>query len=481
MTLLKKREPIDKSQLMFSRKDLLKIIIPVFFQQVLAMTVGMINSMMVSNAGDAAVSGVSLVATLDGVLVVFFTALVTGGGVIVAQRLGTKNTKDISEAAKQLLYATTIMATLVTTVVLTFRQPLLSSLFGDAEADVLMHANDYFFFVALSFPFLAISEASGACFRSSGNSIIPLINSFIINGVVIGCNGIFVIWLEMGAKGAALSTLIARIVGAAILLIQVLNKKYPVHIERLFHYKPSLKVIKGILHIGVPNGIENTLFQFGRLMTQALIATFATAVIAANSVALNLANFQYAVNTAFTVVMVPVVGRCIGAKRIDQAKYYSKLLIAAEYVMMWLVIGVTLIFIRPLMSAYGISEDAVELTIKLVLYHSIMAAAIYPLGFLLPSTFRAASDVKFTLYVSMISMWCLRVALAYFLALESVTIFKVITIPGLGMGIIGVWVAMFLDWILRSTLYLIRYVRDRWLRSKLLQMEDSHDTNGDIK
>jgi putative MATE family efflux protein len=469
MSLFKGRSKIDKSELLFSRRDLLKIIIPVFFQQILAMTVGMINTMMVSNAGDAAVAGVSLVVTLDNVLIVFFTALVTGGSVIVAQRLGTSNTKDISEAAKQLMYATTIVATVVMATVLIFRVPLLNALFGDAEPEVLKHANDYFFLVCLSFPFLAISEAAGACFRSSGNSIIPLLTSLSINGILIGCNSIFIIWLDMGAQGAALSTLIARICGAAILLILVLNKKYPVHIENLFHYKPSLKVIKGILQIGVPNGIENTLFQFGRLLTQSLISTFATAVIAANSMALNLANFQYAVNTAFSVVMIPVVGRCIGAKRIDQAKHYSFKLMMAEYGMMWLVIAFTLIFIRPLMSAYGVSEDAVELTIKLVLYHSIMAAAIYPLGFLLPTTFRAASDVKFTLFVSMISMWVLRVALAYFLALESVTLFNAITLPGLGMGIMGVWVAMFLDWILRSTLYLIRYLRGRWLKSKLLE------------
>ena len=469
MSLFKGRSKIDKSELLFSRRDLLKIIIPVFFQQILAMTVGMINTMMVSNAGDAAVAGVSLVVTLDNVLIVFFTALVTGGSVIVAQRLGTSNTKDISEAAKQLMYATTIVATVVMATVLIFRVPLLNALFGDAEPEVLKHANDYFFLVCLSFPFLAISEAAGACFRSSGNSIIPLLTSLSINGILIGCNSIFIIWLDMGAQGAALSTLIARICGAAVLLILVLNKKYPVHIENLFHYKPSLKVIKGILQIGVPNGIENTLFQFGRLLTQSLISTFATAVIAANSMALNLANFQYAVNTAFSVVMIPVVGRCIGAKRIDQAKHYSFKLMMAEYGMMWLVIAFTLIFIRPLMSAYGVSEDAVELTIKLVLYHSIMAAAIYPLGFLLPSTFRAASDVKFTLFVSMISMWCLRVALAYFLALESVTLFNAITLPGLGMGIMGVWVAMFLDWMLRSTLYLIRYLRGRWLKSKLLE------------
>ena len=469
MSLFKGRSKINKSELLFSRRDLLKIIIPVFFQQVLGMMVGMFDTMMISSAGDAAVSGISLVVTLDNVLMVFFTALVTGGTVIIAQRLGTAKTKDISEAAKQLLYAATAMAAVVMTIALIFRVPLLNTLFGNAEADVLMHANDYFFIICLSFPFVAISEATAACFRSAGNSIIPLIISLSVNGINIGGNAIFIFVFDMGAKGAALSTLIARIVGTVILLLLVLNKKYPVHIENLFRYKPNFKVVKEILHIGVPSGIETMLFQFGRLLTQSLIATFATSVIAANSVALNLANFQYAVNSSFIVVMTPVIGRCIGAKRTDQAKHYSLRLVMADYAMLWLVIGATLIFINPLMNAYGISADAVELTVELVLYHSLVAAVIYPLGFLLPSTFRAASDVRFTLFVSMISMWVLRVALAYFLALDSVTIFKLITVPGLGLGIKGVWLAMFLDWILRSTLYLIRYLRGKWLKVKLLE------------
>lgn len=469
MSLLKRGAGIDKSELLFSRRDLLKIIIPVFLQQILGMTLGMFDTMMVSSAGDAAVSGISLVVTLDNVLMVFFTALVTGGTVIIAQRLGTANTKEISEAAKQLLYAATAMSVAVMTLALIFRVPLLNTLFGSADAAVLKHANDYFFLICLSFPFVAISEATAACFRSAGNSVIPLIISLSVNSINIGGNAIFIFVFDMGAKGAALSTLIARIVGTVILLLLAVKKKYPVHIENLFHYKPRFKVIKEILHIGVPSGIETMLFQFGRLLTQSLIATFATSVIAANSVALNLANFQYAVNSSFIVVMTPVIGRCIGAKRTDQAKHYSLRLVMADYAMLWLVIGATLIFINPLMKAYGISADAVDLTVELVLYHSLVAAVIYPLGFLLPSTFRAASDVKFTLFVSMISMWVLRVALAYFLALDTVTIFKVINIPGLGLGIKGVWLAMFLDWILRSTLYFIRYLRGKWLKVKLLE------------
>ena len=463
MSLFKMGAKLDKSELLFSRRDLLKIIVPIFLQQILGMTLGMFDTMMVSSAGDAAVSGISLVVTLDNVLMVFFTALVTGGTVIIAQRLGTAKTKDISEAAKQLLYAATAMAVLVMTMALIFRVPLLNALFGDAEADVLMHANDYFFFICLSFPFVAISEATAACFRSAGNSVIPLIISLSVNSINIWGNAIFIFLFDMGAKGAALSTLIARIVGTVVLLLLALQKKYPVHIENLFHYKPKVKVIKEILHIGVPSGIETMLFQFGRLLTQSLIATFATSVIAANSVALNLANFQYAVNSSFIVVMTPVIGRCIGAKRIDQAKHYSLRLVMADYAMLWLVIGATLIFINPLMKAYGISPDAVDLTVELVLYHSLVAAVIYPLGFLLPSTFRAASDVRFTLFVSMISMWVLRVALAYVLALDTVTVFKTISFQGFGMGIKGVWLAMFCDWIFRATWYIIRFIKGTWL------------------
>ena len=201
-------------------------------------------------------------------------------------------------------------------------------------------------------------------------------------------------------------------------------------------------------------------------MTQSLISILGTTVIAANSVALNIANFQYCVNTAFAAVMIPVVGRCIGARKIDQAKYYSRKLLFMCYAGLWLVIGVTLIFIGPLISFYSLSEEASWLTAKLVIFHSIVAALIYPLGFLLPTTFRAASDVRFTLVISMVSMWGLRVASAYVLALDTVSVFNLFTVPGLGLGVAGVWIGMMLDWIFRSVIYTVRYVSGRWLRVK---------------
>ena len=463
MAFLKKAEAINKNELLFSNKKLVKMMIPLMIQQILNITVGVVNSVMVSHAGDAAVSGVSLVNTMDGMLIIFFTALVTGGAVVLSQAVGKGDIKGISDAAKQLMYAATILACVLTVTVLIFRHQLLDMLFGAVEADVMQSAHDYFFPVALSFPLLAISESIHACFRADGKTFDSLMVSFIINIVNIIGNCIFVLGFEMGAFGSAISTVVCRFVGVVILLVMISNKKRTVHMEHLLRYKPDFMVIKKILHIGVPNGIENTLFQFGRLVTQTLIALLPTAAIAAHSVALNIANYQYAVNTAFCCAAIPVIGQCIGADREDQAKYYSWLLMKLEYVMMWVIIVLTVVLLRPLLSTYDVSAAAKELAYWLVISHSVVVAIIYPLGFLLPSVFRAASDVKFTLVVSMLSMWGIRIAFAYVLALPEVSLFGLFSFDGFNMGMWGVWIAMMLDWVCRAVLYTIRFFTDKWL------------------
>ena len=465
MTLTKRSAPIPKEELLFSRKAFIQLVIPLVLQQVLNVTVGTIDSMMVAYAGEAAVSGVSLIGTLDTLLVIFFTALVGGGSVVVAHTLGSKDSRSVNEAAKQLLYIVTAVATVLTVTVLALRRPLLSLLFGDVEPAVMQNAMDYFFYVALSFPLLAVYESIAACFRSSGNTMISLIVSLIINLVNVGGNALLIMGFDMGAKGAAIATTFARLVGMIILLVLIHQKKHPVHIERLFHYKPHLPTIKRILHIGVPNGVENCMFQFGRLLTQTLISTMGTAVIAANAVALTISNFQYVTGTACSTAMITLVGRCIGAKQERQAKYYSRTVLLLNYVIIWVVILFTVIFLNPLVAVYGLSEGSAELSKQLILYHAIFAAAIWPIGFMLPSAFRASGDVHFPMVVSMASMWVFRVAGAYVMALESVSVFGLFTIPGLGMGIMGVWIAMTVDWGFRVALYAHRYLSDRWLRA----------------
>ena len=465
MSIFQRAKAIPKEELLFSRKAFIKLMIPLIIQQVLNVTVGTVDSMMVSYAGEAAVSGVSLVNSLDTLLIIFFTALVTGGSVVITHTLGRGDAEGIKESAKQLLYIATAGATLLTVTILIFRGPLLSLLFGEVEDDVMASASIYFFFVALSFPLLAITSSVDAMLRASGNTLTSLLVSLAINIINVCGNAVLIMGFNMGAAGAAISTTFSRLVGTVILLIIAHNKKSPVHVEKLLHYKPDFKIIKKILYIGVPNGIESSMFQFGRLLTQTLISTMGTAVIAANADALTVCNFQYIIGTACSSAMVTTVGRCIGAGKEDQAKYYSRSILAFNYVMLWSIILVTMAVLSPIVSVYNLSGFSSELAKELVIYHSICAALIWPIGFMLPSSFRAAGDVRFSLVISMISMWTLRVAGAYVLALDVVSVLGLFSFPGLGMGIMGVWIAMTVDWVFRAAFFLFRYLSGGWLRA----------------
>ena len=455
-----------RSAPLFSGRALFSIIFPLILQQILSITIGTADSMMVARAGEAAVSGVSLVNTLDTLLVLVFTSLVSGGSVVVSQALGRKDFTGARTAAKQLLYASTGIALLVSVTVILCRHPLLNLLFGAVEADVMQSALGYFFFVALSFPFLAIESANAASFRAMGNSMISLLVSLMMNLINIGGNALFILVFEWGAIGAAVATLIARIVGATVLTILLHSKKNAVYLEKLLQYKPDFRVIRSILHIGVPNGIENGMFQFGKLLTQTLISTMPTAAIAANAVANTLANIQYMTGAAFSNTMVTVVGRCIGAEEKEQAKRYARLLTVLEYLALFIMALVTVIFAKPLIAVYDLSPDSSALAYRLILYHSICAVLVWPIAFTLPSAFRASSDVRFPLVVSMFSMWTFRVALSYVFAQETVSLFGLITFPGLGMGVMGVWVAMTVDWLFRMVMFIWRFVSGKWLTVK---------------
>jgi putative MATE family efflux protein len=428
-----------------------------------------VDTIMVSHAGEAAVSGVSLVSSLDVLLLIFFTSMIGGGSVVLAQALGRNNREQTNEAAKQLLYAVTFLATILLVFVSLARKLMLGLLFGDAEETILKNAQDYLFFLALSYPFIAIRDSIGSCFRASGNTRVSLVVSIILNAVNVGLNAVLIYGCNMGASGAGLATFLARIVGAGIMIALILNKKHTIHIERLFHYKPDFSIIKKILKIGIPNGIENAMFQLGRVLTQSLISSLGSTAIAANAVALNISNYQYMTGGTFSPVMITVVGRCIGAKDKKQAKFYSRRLLFMNYCMIWAVIAFTLIFMNPLLGAYQLTEASNALAKQLIWYHAIWAALIWPIGFMLPSAFRAAGDVRFSMVVSMATMWIFRVFGGYICALETVSVFGLFSIPGLGLGIGGVWFAMTIDWVFRSGLFFYYFVRGKWLKKNVLE------------
>ena len=448
--------------MLFSGKDLMKITFPLILQQLLNVLVGTVDSIMVANVGEEAVSGISLVGSLDTVLITFFTALTAGGTVVIAQFLGQKNTQRVREATKQTLYISTLAALVLAVVVLIFHVPLLHLLFGDADPGVLHHAKKYFFILVLSFPFLAIDGACGSALRAAGDSMTSMLVSLGMNLVNVAGNALLIYVIPLEAAGAALATLASRAAGAVALILMLHSDRWPVKLERLFHYRPDWTIIRRILHIGVPNGIESCMFQFGRLMTQSLISGLGTVSIAANSIANTLANYQYLPGTAIGNASITVVGRCIGAGEKKQAKRYSRILLLTAYGCLWVVALITLLFGKGIIGAWQLSEESTAMTLRLITFHSIVAALIWPIGFVLPSMFRAASDVKFPMGVSIASMWVFRIALSFVLAPQELHLFG-LTIPCLGMGVMGIWIAMTIDWAVRTLLYAWRYLSGRWL------------------
>ncbi len=453
---------MDNKKPLFSNSDLVKIALPLIIQQVLAVTIGMVDTIMVSSAGEAAVSGVSLVNSLDTMLVIAFGALVSGGAVIVAQFLGQGNREGALSSAKQLLYSSAAVALIISVTVMILQNFLLNLLFGDVEPDVMQSAKDYFVFVALSFPFLAINNAGGALYRVMGNSTMSMLISLMMNVINVCGNYVLIYNFGMGAAGAAISTFVSRIIGTVVTLALLRNRRNTVYVDNYLDYRPDFPVIKEILRIGVPNGIENSMFQFGKLMTQSLISSMGTAAIAANAVASTLANYQYMPGTAFSNTIVTIVGRCIGAEEKEQAKRYSRILITATYICLWAVVALTFFIAKPVIGIYELSASGAEIAHELIIYHAICAAVIWPIAFTLPSAFRAASDVKFPLIVSMFSMWTFRVGLSYYFSLDVVEIFG-FSFAGLGLGPLGVWVAMTVDWVFRAILFGIRFLRGKWL------------------
>lgn len=452
--------------MLFSKKDLMHLILPMIVQQVLTITVGTVDSMMVASAGEAAVSGVSLVGTLDAILVIAFSSLVTGGTVAVSHALGSGDKAFSRECAKQLLYVSAFIALLIGAVVGVFRMPVLSLLYGSAEESVLMHAERYLGILVLSFPFLAIYSSGAAIFRTMGDTMTGLWLSVVANLLNVGGNALFIFGMGMGAAGAAASTFIARAVCAVIILFMLRSRSRDIYIENMLRYKPHPGVIKTILRIGVPHGIESSMFQFGRLATQILISAMGTSAIAANSVANTIANYLYLPASAIDNAAITVVGRCYGAKETEQAKKYARTLLFWVYLCMWAVSLVLFFTAEPIIGIYKLSAEGTRIAVELTFFHCIATSLVRPLAFSLPSIFKATGDAKYSMAVSTVSMWVVRVGLAFVLSPEELNLFG-LTLPGMGLGIMGVWVAMVGDWVLRAALYSVRFVRGTWLRQRI--------------
>ena len=440
--------------LIFSKKDLRKLIVPLIIEQILAVTVGMADVMMVSSAGEAAVSGVSLVDMINVLLINIFAALATGGAVVSSQFLGAKDRQKACQAAGQLLFISFVLSVLITAVILFLKTPLLRLLFGKIENDVMQASLTYLTISAISYPFIAVYNSCAALFRSMGNSKVSMYTSTGMNIINIAGNAIFVFGFHIGVAGVALSSLISRFFACFVMLFLLNNPLHEIHITLKERFRPSLSMIKNILYIGIPSALESSMFQLGRVLVVSIIAGFGTVQIAANAVANNLDAFGCIPGQAISLAMITVIGRCVGAGDYSQAKYYAKKLLKITYLIMISLNCVILLTMPLILKIYHLSEATIQLASILVLIHNGCAMILWPLSFVLPNALRASNDVRFTMVISIFSMWTFRIVFSYILG------------QGLGWGAIGVWVAMILDWIFRVICFTVRFLSGKWQKYK---------------
>ena len=429
---------------MFTRKDLTRLLAPLIVEQVMAVLVGMVDIVMVAAVGETAVSGVSLVDSISLFIIQLLAALATGGAVISAQYLGKKQPENACRAAGQLIFATTLLSVAVTLIALAGNRFLLGAVFGKVDREVMDNAVLYFWITALSYPFLAVYNSCAALFRSMGNSKVSMMVSLVMNVINVAGNALCVYGLHMGVSGVAYPTLLSRVVAALFMLCLIRKPGNPVRIDTLKELRPNFQMIKNILSIGIPNGLENGMFQFGKIALQSLVSSLGTAAIASYAVASNLVMLLYLPGNAIGLGLITIVGQCMGAGERKQAKRYTRSLVILNYGILLLICAVLVGFTGPLVSVYHLSKEAAGISVQMIQAHSY-AMIVWPLAFTVPYTLRASMDAKFTMIVSVFSMWVFRIGFAYFF------------VRLLGTGVLGVWYGMFIDWIFRALFFAWRF------------------------
>ncbi len=442
------RKPIPENYL-FSSQALRDLIVPLVFEQTLAMTVGMADTIMISAVGEAAVSGVSLVDMINNLVFAIFAAMASGGAVIVSQRLGAKRTESAREAAQQLMLTTLVLGLSIMLITIAVKEPLLRLFFGSIDDDVMQNALIYFLISAISFPFLAIYNACAALFRSMGNASITLKTAIVVNLINVAGNAIGVFALHLGTAGVAIPSLLSRAAGAIILFILLRRKKQDIYLTHLL-VRPNWNTIQKILYIGVPNGLENGIFQLGRILVVSIIALFGTTQIAANGVANSLDAVGIIVGQATSLAMITVIGQCVGAGSEEQIRFYLKRIMVITYIPQAILEALIILFLNPILTLYGLSPETTQLTWILVVIHCGFAALLWPFAFVFPNMLRSCNDVRFTMIASIASMFIFRIGFSYVLGVS------------LGMGAIGVWIAMIVDWVCRIVCFVARYYSGRW-------------------
>ena len=449
---------MEQQQHMFSNRMICSLLIPVVLEQLLNSIMGTADTMMVSNVGSAAISAVSLVDSINVLVIQAFSALAAGGAIICAQYIGQRNKEKANESARQVLFIITAISVAVSLICLVFQKPLLRLIFGSVEPAVMRASETYFFYTALSFPFIAAYDSAASIFRAQDNTKGPMIISMISNVMNIAGNAVMIWVFHMGVAGAALSTLISRIFCAVVVIIQLRKEKegQEIVVRDYFEIRPDWSMIRRILGLGIPSGIENSMFQLGKLAIQSTVSTLGTTAIAAQAMTNILENLNGIAAIGVGVGLMTIVGQCLGAGRQDEAVYYiKKLCVIAEVIIIISCLGVFALT-KPITILGGMEKESADMCFHMVMWITIVKPLVWIMAFIPGYGLRAAGDVKFSMIVSCCTMWACRFCLCVFL------------IRVMGFGPMGVWIGMFADWTVRSIIFTWRFHSRKWLQHKVI-------------
>ena len=441
---------------LFSNHDLWMLLVPLVVEQLLNSLMGTADSILVSNVGSAAISAVSLVDSINILVIQAFYALAAGGTIVCPQYIGQRDKKNAEESARQLVFVVASISTAVMAVCLLTRGPLLRLIFGSVEADVMEAARIYFFYTALSFPFIALYDAGSSIYRAQGNTRLPMTIAVVSNGLNIAGNAVLIWGFHLGVAGAAIATLGSRVISAVVVLAFLRNPKQEIAVYGYGRIRPDGQRIRRILSLGIPNGIENAMFQFGKLAIQSTVSTLGTIAIAAQAMTNILENLNGIAAIGIGIGMMTVVGQCLGAGRQDEAIYYiKKLSVIAEAV----IIGccaLVYILTRPVTMLGGMEPESAKMCFYMIGWITVVKPIVWTLAFVPAYGMRAAGDVRFSMILSCISMWLFRVTLCIYLCRVH------------GFGPIAVWIGMFTDWTVRGIVFTIRFKSRRWLAHEVV-------------
>lgn len=450
------KKKIDWENMMFDNKALFTLLFPIIIEQLLNSFMGMVDTMMVSTVGSEAISAVSLVDSLNNLVIQVFSAMAAGAAIICSQYLGSGDKRACNKAARQVVLTVFTISMILMFVCLLGRESLLYLIFGQVEEQVMRDSLIYFLITVLSYPFLALFNAGAAFYRAGGNSRFPMKVSAISNVINILGNALFIYVCKWGVGGAAFSTLLSRIFCMAVIFYCLRKPREVIVIREYMKIRPDFPLIWKIMAIGIPAGIENGMFQFGKLAIQSTVSSMGTTAIAAQAMTNILENVNGIFGIGVGIGLMTVVGQCIGAGRKEEAKYYIVKLVGIAEVGILISCLFVFVITKPVTWLAGMETESAAMCLEMITAITIVKPIAWVGSFVIAYGLRAAGDVRFSMLVSTVTMWCCRVALCIFL------------VKAYGFGPMAVWIGMFADWTIRSIIFVGRFLSGKWLKNQLI-------------